>query len=419
METVQKTVVAEEMESVQKTGVTIDVKDTTANEQNNKPSKLNNNTDSTKINIDKLEREEKKGLELQSVNKKLLGSVTIEESRVKKIFTKRLNIYIFALICMFLWASAYPTIRLGYDEFHVNKNDLKSVFLFAGIRFTISGVLIVLGYWVVKKKIVLPTKEMMPDILVLGIVTVTIQYIVFYAGVGNTTGVKNSVINSCNTFFTVLIAHFLFKNDRITIRKAIGCFVGFAGVIIINVGFDFLLGRGERIEFGFTLDGEGLMIINCLISAVGNILVKIINNTGSLFKWNKFKKEDKIKKRVDIILITGYQMLIGSVLLDIIALIWIWISPPTQDPNFTEKPYTSISIMGYVLMLHMGLIAAVAFPIWNTLLKFNDVGKISFFNFLIPVFGTFLSGILLGENLFKLENLISLILVCIGVLIVC
>jgi len=388
-------------ETIKKTSVAVDINNTQYNE-------------STKINIEKLQ-----GKELNDVNKSLLGSVTVEEGRVKKIFTKRLNIYIFAIICTFLWASAYPTIRLGYDEFHVNKNDLKSVFLFAGIRFTLSGIMIILGYWVVKKKIVLPSKKLMPDILALGIVTVTIQYIVFYAGVGNTTGVKNSVFNSCNTFFTVIIAHFLFKNDRITVPKAVGCAVGFMGVIIINLGFDFFLGRGEKFEFGFSLNGEGLILMNCLISSIGNVLVKIINNTGSLFKWNKFTKEEKGKKRVDIILITGYQMLIGAVLIDIFALIWIFISPPTPIEGSLDKPYTSISILGYLLMFHMGLISAVAFPIWNTLLKFNNVGKISFFNFLIPVFGTFLSGILLGENLFKIENLVSLILVCIGVIIVC
>ncbi|ORX43282.1 hypothetical protein BCR36DRAFT_586762 [Piromyces finnis] len=359
------------------------------------------------------------GQQIDSVDKKVFYSVTVGESHVKKIFTKRLNIYIFAIICTFLWASAYPTIRLGYEEFHVDKNNLRACFLFAGFRFTISGALILLGYFVVKKKIVLPKLKMLPDILTLGLITVTLQYMVFYAGVGHTTGVKNSVINSCNTFFSVIMAHFLFKNDRITIRKAIGCLVGFSGVIIINLGFDFFFGNAEKLEFGFTFKGEGFMIMNCLISSIGNVLVKIINTTGSLFKRFKYTKEERERKRIDIILITGWQMFIGAVILDIIALIWIKIDPLEPIEGSNVKPYTSISGLGYLLMFHMGLIAAVAFPIWNTLLKFNNVGMISFFNFLIPVFGTFLSGLLLGENLLKIENFVSLVMVCIGVIIVC
>jgi len=387
-------------ETIKKTEVAVDVKETADNQKS--------------CNIPIQDEKKSLGQSVQSINKKLLT-----ENRVKAIFTKRLNIYIFAFICTFLWASAYPTIRLGYDEFHVDKTNLRACFLFAGIRFTISGVLILSGYFISKKKIVLPQKRMLPDILTLGLITVTLQYIVFYAGVGHTTGVKNSVINSCNTFFSVIMAHFLFKNDRITVRKAIGCFVGFAGVIIINLGFDFFFGEAEKLEFGFTFRGEGFMILNCLISSIGNVLVKIINSTGSLFKRFKYPKEERGKRKIDIILITGWQMLIGSVILDIIALIWIKIDPLEPIEGTNVKPYTNISNLGYILMIHMGLIAAVAFPIWNTLLKYNNVGKISFFNFLIPVFGTFLSGLLLGENLFKIENLVSLILVCIGVVIVC
>jgi len=394
-------------EKIQKSEVAVDIKETADNNQTN-------------CNVNVQDEKNFGGKPLHSVDKKLLDSFkVIDENRLKIIFTKRMNVYIFAVICMFMWASAYPTIRLGYEEFHVDKKNLRACFLFAGIRFTISGVLILGGYFVAKKKIVLPKRRMLPDILALGIVTVTIQYIVFYAGVGHTTGVKNSVINSCSTFFSVIMAHFLFKNDRITVRKAIGCLVGFAGVIIINVGFDFFFGNAEKLEFGFTFRGEGFMILNCFISSVGNVLVKIINNTGSLFKPLKYPKEERGKKKIDIILITGWQMLIGSVILDIISLIWIKLDPLEPEEGSNIIPYTNISALGYILMFHMGLIAAVAFPIWNTLLKFNNVGKISFFNFLIPVFGTFLSGLLLGENLFKIENLVSLIMVCIGVIIVC
>jgi len=402
----------EEKNNIMKTEVAVDVKESLDNAINH----LKINNQSTKINIEKLESE-KSFQSLQSTDKKNVSRV--DDSRIKRIFTKRFNVYILAIISTFLWASAYPTIRLGYEEFHIDKTDLKACFLFAGIRFTLAGAMILLGYFVVKKKIVLPTLKMMPDILTLGLITVTLQYIVFYAGVGHTTGVKNSVINSCNTFFSVIIAHFLFKNDRITIRKAIGCIIGFLGVIIINLGFDFFLGKSDSFEFGFTLNGEGFMVLNCLISSIGNVLVKIINSSGSLFKSLKFKEKERGRRRIDIILITGWQMFIGAVILDIIALVWIWISPLQPIEGTTELPYSSISFLGYILMFHMGLISAVAFPIWNTLLKYNNVGKISYFNFLIPVFGTFLSGILLNENLFRIENFVSLILVCIGVVIVC
>lgn len=38
-----------------------------------------------------------------------------------------------------------------------------------------------------------------------------------------------------------------------------------------------------------------------------------------------------------------------------------------------------------------------------------------FFNLLVPVFGTVLSGLMLGENVFRIETLISLILISLGI----
>ncbi|MEO2682902.1 EamA/RhaT family transporter, partial [Clostridium butyricum] len=43
---------------------------------------------------------------------------------------------------------------------------------------------------------------------------------------------------------------------------------------------------------------------------------------------------------------------------------------------------------------------------------------ISIFNFLVPVFGSLLSAIFLGENIFDIKILISLIFVCLGIYMV-
>ena len=51
------------------------------------------------------------------------------------------------------------------------------------------------------------------------------------------------------------------------------------------------------------------------------------------------------------------------------------------------------------------------------LLQRNDVSCISVFKFLTPIFGVALSGLLLGENIFTLENILALALVCAGLMI--
>ena len=60
----------------------------------------------------------------------------------------------------------------------------------------------------------------------------------------------------------------------------------------------------------------------------------------------------------------------------------------------------------------------MAFAIWTVLLKYNRVGQVSIFNFLIPVFGAVLSAIFLGESILELKNVVALGLVCLGIFLV-
>jgi len=358
----------------------------------------------------------------ENVQNEVKKEEPVDNSRLRKICTNRFWLYVLAITCTFLWGSAFPSVKLGYEKFHINKKDLKSIILFAGLRFTFAGLLIILFYCIVRKQLIIPKLKQLPDIIVLGIIGITFQYIFFYLGLSNSTGVKSSIINSLSTFLTVVFAHFIFKNDKITIRKAIGCVVGILGVIIINLG-GAIFGTnkdGKKVDISFSLNGEGILMLSCLMSATATIIVKILTAKGSVFKSLRDKEvKEGERKKPDIIMITGYQMFLGALIIDIIALIWLLFSPLKPNENSNEKQYKNVSFSGYLLLIYMSFLSAVAFSIWNTLLRFNKVGKIAFFRFLIPVFGTLLSGIFLGEDLFKLENLIALILVCLGVVIVC
>ena len=68
--------------------------------------------------------------------------------------------------------------------------------------------------------------------------------------------------------------------------------------------------------------------------------------------------------------------------------------------------------------MYMALLSSVAFVLWSQLMKYNKVGTIAMFNFLTPVFGTLLSAIFLGENIFDIKIFIALILVCVGIFLV-
>ena len=52
------------------------------------------------------------------------------------------------------------------------------------------------------------------------------------------------------------------------------------------------------------------------------------------------------------------------------------------------------------------------------MLKYQPVAKVTVYMFLVPVFGSILSAVILNENVFTVKNLIALIFVCLGILLV-
>ncbi|WP_303864234.1 DMT family transporter [Alkalibaculum bacchi] len=294
-------------------------------------------------------------------------------------FTKRRNIIIIAALCAFFWGSAYPAIKIGYDIFHISPNDIPTKLIFAGYRFSLSGIMVLLISSVKEKALKLPYKTDFSKILILGFFLTTAQYIFFYIGLSNTTGVNGAILNGTGTFYSVVLAHFIYKDDHLNMRKTLGCFLGFIGIIIVNFSSDF--------RFAFNFFGDGFIIIAALISSSANIYSK------------------SLSRSIDILTLTGFQLLFGGILLVVLGYL-------------TGGSLTGFTLKSTSLLIYMGFLSAAAFSLWTYLLKYNKVGEISFYNFLIPIFGTVLSSLFLGEHFLNTKNIIALFLVCIGIYIV-
>ena len=137
-----------------------------------------------------------------------------------------------ALLCTLLWGSAFPAVKSGYALFGIGDEAACKLF-FAGWRFMLAGVAVLVISVITSRKLVVPTRAQWPGILLLGLVQTTVQYVFFYIGLSHTTGVKGSVISAMATFFAVGISHCLFADDRLNMPKAMGCVLGLAGVLII------------------------------------------------------------------------------------------------------------------------------------------------------------------------------------------
>lgn len=284
-----------------------------------------------------------------------------------------------AILCTFLWGSAYPGVKLGYEYFGITGGSVGSKLLYAGLRFVIAGVLTILFTSIHNKSLVKPKRKDIRGIVILGFVQTFLQYLFYYIGLSNTSGAKGAIIYSSGTFISVALAHFLCKGDKMTAPKAFGCAMGLAGIIIINLGNS--LG-GEM-----TFTGEGFMFIGALVFAIATILSKYIA-AGQ-----------------EPITLTGYQMLLGG-----ISLVFVGRLRGGIIPLITGK--------GVALLFYLSLLSSVAFTIWTRLLKENEVSKIAIYNSLMPVFGAVLSGVFLGEQIWTMKTLLAIITVSMGIYIV-
>lgn len=294
--------------------------------------------------------------------------------------TKMSGILIPALFCTLLWGSAFPSVKMGYALFGIGE-DVFSKLFFAGWRFMLAGAAVLAVAAVRNRGLTLPRRSLWKGILALGLIQTALQYVFFYIGLSHTTGVKGSVITATTTFLSVGLSHFLFAEDRMTAAKAIGCIVGFAGVMMIT------LSSVDALRGGVTLTGEGFMLISSAAAALGAIVSKLV------------------AKGESPMMITGWQLFFGgAVLLAAGAL---------GGGRFAAAPPKAFLLLGYLIFL-----SAAAFSIWTWLLKRYPVGKVTVYNFLVPVFGSLMSGLVLHETVFTVRTMLSLVLVCAGIVLV-
>lgn len=295
-------------------------------------------------------------------------------------FSDRKVVVALALLCCLLWGSSYPAIKTGYAWLGIARNDISTQLVFAGWRFLGAG-LILLAWAVVMRKAIWGLGFTAGrQLIALGLAQTTLQYVFFYVGLAHTTGVKGSIMNATGTFFSVLLAHWVYHNDRLSHAKLWGCLVGFAGVMVVN------LGRGT-LDLDFTLLGEGFVVIAALVLAAASIYGK------------------QVSQRMDSVVMTGWQLGLGGVAL--LAIGW------SLGGSLTGFTWGST-----VLLVYLALLSSAAFSLWSTLLKHNRVSQITVFNFTVPIFGAALSALFLGEALWEWKNLLALVLVCVGIWLV-
>jgi drug/metabolite transporter (DMT)-like permease len=280
-----------------------------------------------------------------------------------------------AIFCNILFGSAFPMIKLGYEYFGIS-DDVFSKILYAGIRFFIAGIIVFVIDSVRNKKPSAIEKKNIKNVVLLGVTYTFLQYIFFYVGLSNTTGASGSVVNSASVFFAIILAHFIYPDDKLNFKKIAGCVLGFLGVALA------CFAGGEF--SGFKFIGEGFILIAGMFFVVGSVINKKASKINGSFT------------------VTAYNLLIGGFLLIVTGL-------------FGYNGEWKITFVGILVLLYLVLVSSIAVTVLSSLLKTYPIGKISVYNFIIPVSGTLLSGLFLKENIFIWQYGAALLLVTIGI----
>ena len=301
--------------------------------------------------------------------------------KTDNLLKKTSVVCLIAGICSFLWGSAFPSIKIGYELFEVASDDTASQILFAGIRFTLAGILAVLFGCISKKKLIIPGKKDIMPIVILSLFQTILQYFFFYIGLANTSGVKSSVIIGANVFVVIILSALVFRTEKITTKKILGSIVGFAGIILINLS--------GLTDGSMKFTGEGFIFLSTVAYAFSSGLMK------------------NYSKKHDTVMLSGYQFIFGGIVMTVAGFLM-------------GGTISASSGKAIPMLLYLAFISAAAYSLWSMLLKHNDVSSVAIYGFMNPMFGFILSAILLNERgeAFGINGIIAILLVCAGIFIV-
>ena len=300
----------------------------------------------------------------------------------QSILTRTWVVASLACVCCILWGSAIPTIKTGYRLLQVDSADTASQIVFAGVRFTLAGLLVLLFTSLKEKKAMLPDRQTLTCAVPVCLAQTFVQYFFFYIGVAHTSGVKGAIITGLGNFIAILLSCFIFRKERMTGRKMIGCILGFAGVVVINL-------MGNSLDAGFKLTGEGFILIAQFSYGKSTVLINIFS------------------RKVSPVILSGTQFTMGGIVLFLIG-------------KIMGGHLGVVNAAGIGIIFYLAMVSAVAYTLWSVLLAWNDVSRVAIFGFVNPLFSVILSALVLGEvrQAFNLGSLIALFLVCVGIYVV-
>lgn len=169
-----------------------------------------------------------------------------------------------AFICLgSIWGSSFLWIKIAVTE--------TGPLLLVAFRLLFGLLALILVAWIVKPAWPRDWRVWLA-LFILGFTNSAIPYALISWGELHIDSAVAAILNATTPLFTMLIAHSLLHDDRITLPRLVGLLVGFAGIILL-VSRD--LGPGAaQARASLALLGQGAVLLASLLYAGSSVFVR-------------------------------------------------------------------------------------------------------------------------------------------------
>jgi drug/metabolite transporter (DMT)-like permease len=263
-----------------------------------------------------------------------------------------LQFYIFIGLVTFLWGLSFPTMKIGLG--------VMPPFMFILLRSIVSAAAI-FGLIFLRRGASSPPKGR-PEFWWNAILHNT-MFVLLYYGAAMTTSGRASVFLYTQPLFYAALAVWLIPGERLGMRSVLGFVAAFSGIVVMF---------GEKLGAGGAdiLLGDALVILSALVWGIQSFYLR------------------QRLKGIDPFRIAAWTQLIAIPLFLAFALIG-----RLEFPDFSDSAV--IIAVGYNGFVGTGLVMVL----WVRLLAEYPPTRVSAFMFLTPVFGVFMSSLILSESL--------------------
>lgn len=264
---------------------------------------------------------------------------------------------LWAVIACLLWSTVYAGIKIGlqYD----------TPIHFAGIRFIISGLLI-LPFTVKPSAYFRMLREHWKISAWVLVLQILVNYLLFYIGMDMVPGALGAVIVGSQPLVTALVASMMHREDPLTMRKMVTIITGITGVILISAGR-----QAFRLGGAIELLGVIMILGANIATATSNVMVSLKS------------------RGMNPLVLTSFAFLTGGIIIYLLSL-------PVEGVKKFDMPTEY-----WLTLLWLSFVSAFAFSLWFRLLQRPNVkvSELNLWKFIIPVAGAILSWILVpGEK---------------------